>query len=128
MTNADHRRSENSGGIIEPAVIACIDEMIRARGDDYARLIEDRRESRRVRKHTPAQREKERTRKQLARQQQTPEQRSHAKERERVRSRQKLCRFMAVDGEGGGTDRLGRQHYLLMVAAGTTGGTATASR
>ena len=122
MTNADQRRSENGDGIIEPAVIARIDKMTRARGDDYARLVEYRRESRRARKHTPEQREKERarkhsskqrekerTRKQLARQQQTPEQRN------------KIHPFMSVDGEGGGTDRLGRQHYQLMMAAGATG-------
>src|SRR5262249_32803338 len=35
------------------------------------------------------------------------------------RSRPKKVRpFMAIDGEGGGTDEWGRQNYLLMVASG----------
>ena len=35
---------------------------------------------------------------------------------------QKLKPFMAIDGEGGGTDELGRQNYFLMVASGQTAG------
>ena len=38
------------------------------------------------------------------------------------RNRAKLRPFMAIDGEGGGTDELGRQNYLLMVASGQTAG------
>ena len=85
-----------------------IDEMIRARGADYQQLVEFRRE-------------RNRTRKREAREQQTPDQRLREEERERNRSRAKLRPFMAVDGEGAGTDHRGRQNYVLMVAAGTTG-------
>src|SRR6516164_8436564 len=63
-------------------------------------------------------REHERVRKRDARKRQTPEQREREKERERRRSRRKIRPFMAIDGEGGGTDELGRQNYLLMVASG----------
>ena len=57
-----------------------------------------------------------------ARLRQTPEQREHEKEREGKRNRAKLRPFMAIDGEGGGTDALGRQNYFLMVASGQTSG------
>jgi hypothetical protein len=69
-------------------------------------------------RQTPEQRERHRLRQQEARKRQTPEQR----ERERQRSRSRQRPFMAIDGEGGGTDDLGRQHYLLMVASGQTAG------
>jgi hypothetical protein len=65
------------------------------------------------------QRDHESARKREARTLQTPEQRS--REREQRISRKKLRSFMAVDGEGGGTDELGRQNYLLMVAANSEG-------
>jgi hypothetical protein len=86
-----------------------IGEMIRARGAEYERRVRDRRE-------------RERERKREARKHQTPEQREREKERQRRRSRIKLQPFMAIDGEGGGTDHLGRQNYLLMVASGKTPG------
>jgi hypothetical protein len=86
-----------------------IGEMIRARGADYEQLVEARRERRCKYKRD-------------ARKRQTPEQREREKERERNRFRQKIRPFMAVDGEGGGTDHLGRQNYLLMVASGTEAG------
>jgi len=98
-------------------------ELIRSRGAEYERLIEERRERERQRKRearkqqTPDQRERERLRKQEARKHQTLEQREREKERERARSRKKLRLFMAIDGEGGGTDNLDRQNYLLMVAS-----------
>jgi DNA polymerase type B, organellar and viral len=44
------------------------------------------------------------------------------KNREGRRNRAKVRPFMAVDGEGGGTDALGRQNYFLMVASGQTSG------
>lgn len=99
----------------------------RAPGADYKRVVEQRRERERTRKRdarkrqTDEQRERERVRKRYARTHQTPEQREHEKARERARDRRKPRPFMAIDGEGGGTDELGRQNYLLMVAAGTTG-------
>src|SRR5258708_808429 len=105
-----------------------IGEIIRARGADYERLVQDRRErererKREVRKHqTPEQREQERARKREARKHQTTEQRERELKRERRRTRKKLWPFMAVDGEGGGTDALGRQNYLLMVASGQIAG------
>jgi hypothetical protein len=114
---------------------------------DYERLVEDRRERERQRKRkfrkqqtpkqrkrersrkrdarkrqTPQQRQREVTRKRIARLRQTSEQREHEKERQRCRARQKQRPFMAIDGEGGGTDYLGRQNYLLMVASGETAG------
>jgi hypothetical protein len=113
---------------------------------DYERLLEERRERERQRKRkfrkqqTPKQRRRERsrkrkarkrlsleqrqreaTRKRVARLHQTPEQREREKERLHCRSRQRQRSFMAIDGEGGGTDYLGRQNYLLMAAAGPTG-------
>lgn len=114
---------------------------------DYERLLENRRERERQRKRqfrkrqTPQQRERHRIRQQdarkrqtleqrechrirqqEARKRQTPEQRKREEERQRSRSRQKQRPFMPIDGEGGGTDYLGRQHYLLMVASGQTAG------
>ena len=60
-----------------------------------------------------------------ARLRQTPEQREREKEREGRRNRAKLRPFMAIDGEGGGTDALGRQNYFLMVASGQYCGRGT---
>ena len=73
-------------------------------------------------RHTPEQRERDRLRKRVARERQTSEQREHEKEREARRCRRRLRPFMAVDGEGGGTDELGRQNYFLMVASGQATG------
>jgi hypothetical protein len=122
------------------------EESIRARGADYERL-EHRLELERLRKRkarkrqTSEQLERERERKREARKRQTLEQRDHEHERKRQarlqrtaeqrerekernarRNRTKLRPFMAIDGEGGGTDALGRQNYLLMVASGSTAG------
>jgi hypothetical protein len=69
-------------------------------------------------RQTEEQRERHRLRQRKARKRQTPEQR----ERERQRSRSRQRPFIAIDGEGGGTDDLGRQNYLLMVASGQTAG------
>jgi DNA polymerase type B, organellar and viral len=71
---------------------------------------------------TPEQRERERVRKQNERNRYTSEQREREKAREQKRSRKKVRPFMAIDGEGGGTDPLDRQNYLLMVASGMTAG------
>ncbi len=99
--------------MIDRVIRARIDEMIRARGADYQCLLELRRQ--RVR-------ERARIRQQEARKRQTPEQREAAKERKRNHARTKLRPFMAIDGEGAGTDHLGRQPYLLMAASGPTAG------
>jgi hypothetical protein len=105
----------------DPEVARRIVNMTRARGAKYERTIEARRERERARKQearrrqTPEQRERERSRKRKARTIQTPEQRDQ--ERERRQSRKTPRPFMAIDGEGGGTDFEGRQNYLLMVAA-----------
>lgn len=72
-------------------------------------------------KQAPEQRDRERLRKREERKRQTPEQREREQARERARNRKKIRPFMAIDGEGGGTDALGRQPYLLMVAAGSAG-------
>jgi hypothetical protein len=94
---------------------------------DWEQLVEARRERECLRKResrkrqTPQQRERERARKQNERKRYTPEQREREKQREQRRDRKKLRPFMAIDGEGGGTDALGRQNYLLMAAAGTAG-------
>ena len=112
----------------DPNINARVEDSIRARGPDYQRLVERRRELERSRKRearkrqTPEQREHERERKREARLQQTPVQREREKDREGRRNRAKLRPFMAIDGEGGGTDALGRQNYLLMVASGSTTG------
>jgi hypothetical protein len=111
-------------------------------GDDKG-LVAQRRERERLRKRkarkrqTPQQRRRERVRKREARARQTPEQRQservrkreartrqtpEQRERERQRSRSRQRPFIAIDGEGGGTDYLGRQNYLLMVASGQTAG------
>lgn len=118
--------------MLNPDVASRIDEFIRARGPEYVQLVEDRRARARKRKnaarklHSPEEgaraRTRERLRKATARKRRTPEQREHDKERDRARSRTKLRPFIAVDGEGGGTDSAGRQHYLLMVASGPTSG------
>jgi hypothetical protein len=112
----------------DPNVEARIDEMIREHGTDYEHLIEQRHERERARKRTfrkerqtPGQRQRECARKGEERERQTPEQREREKERERSRDRKKLRPFMGVDGEGGGTDALGRQNYFLMCAAGQSG-------
>jgi hypothetical protein len=99
-----------------------IGDMIQARGVEYERAIEARREQKREQerrrkrvargRQTSDQRERESARKREARTLLTLEQRE--REREQRRSRKKLRPFMAVDGEGGGTDKLGRQNYLLM--------------
>ena len=112
----------------DPSIDERAEEYIRARGLEYERLVEHRRELERLRKRearkrpTPEQREHERERKREARLRQTPEQREREREREGRRNRAKLRPFMAVDGEGGGTDALGRQNYRLMVASGSTAG------
>jgi hypothetical protein len=109
----------------DPELAARIADMIRARGAEYERAVETRRwrkqEQERHRKSearrrlTPEQRMRECYRKQKARAAQTPEQREQ--ERQRKQSRKKVRPFMAIDGEGAGTDFEGRQNYLLMVAA-----------
>src|SRR5215470_12093228 len=107
--------------MIDPKVASRIADMAKARGADYERTVEARRERERARKQearrrqTHEQRERECSRKHKARTIQTPEQRE--RERERRQSRKKPRRFLAIDGEGGGTDYEGRQNYLLMVAA-----------
>jgi hypothetical protein len=110
-----------------PNVSVTVGQMIRERGADYLRLIEQRRERQRVRKQvwrkqrqTAQHRERDRVRKQEARERQTPEQREE--KREERRCRKKPRSFMAADGEGGGTDALGRQNYFLMCASGQTAG------
>jgi hypothetical protein len=110
------------------SIKAGAEETIGARGPEYQRLVEQRREHERVRKRetrkreTLEQREHERERKRQARLRQTPEQRAHEREREGRRYRVKLKPFLAIDGEGGGIDALGRQNYFLMVASGQTSG------
>src|SRR5579863_5252110 len=85
------------------------------------RLAREATRKRDARKHqTPEQRAREAARKRNARKVRTPEQRERDKQRERARIR-KLRAFIAIDGEGGGTDPLGRQNYLLMVASGPIG-------
>jgi hypothetical protein len=112
----------------DPDVIARIDEVIRERGPEYEHLVEQRRERQRMRKRvwrkqrqTPEHREHDRGRKREERELKTPEQRERERQREIKRDRKKLRSFMAVDGEGGGTDPLGRQNYFLMCAAGQSG-------
>ena len=104
-----------------------IDGLIRARGADYEALIEQRRERGRIRKQAfrrerqgPEQRKRESARKRDTRERRTHEQRERDRQRERSRERKKLRPFMGVDGEGGGTDALGRQNYFLMCASGQT--------
>ncbi len=107
--------------MIDPEVAGRIVDMTQARGAEYERIVETRRQRERTRKQearrrqTPEQCERERGRKHKARTIQTPEQR--AQERERRQSRKTPRPFMAVDGEGGGADYEGRQNYFLMVAA-----------
>jgi hypothetical protein len=112
----------------DPDVEARIDEMIREHGTDYEHLIEQRHERERARKRafrkerqTPEQRQRDNVRKNSARERQTPEQREHEKQREKSRNRTKVRPFMGVDGEGGGTDALGRQNYFLMCASDQSG-------
>jgi hypothetical protein len=105
-----------------------VERIIKSRGVDYERAVGDRRERERARKRearqrlTKEQREQECKRKQAARQRQTHEQRAREKAREKARSRAQPRPFIAIDGEGGGTDELDRQHYFLMVASGQTAG------
>jgi hypothetical protein len=77
----------------------------------------------RRRRQTPERRRQEALRKREARRRQTPEQREKEQERESKRNRaRKIAPFMAVDGEGAGTDVLGRQHYKMMAASRADGG------
>ncbi len=111
-----------------PDVTTPVNDIIQDRGADYERIVEHRRERDRVRKRearkrqTPEQLERQRILKREARKRQTPEQREHEKQREGKRCRRKLRPFWGIDGEGGGTDELGRQNYLLMVASGQASG------
>jgi hypothetical protein len=95
--------------------------MTQERGAEYQHTVKARRERERVRKRearrrqTADQRERERNRKRQGRLTQTSEQREQARERRHTRKKERP--FMAIDGEGGGTDYEGRQNYLLMVAA-----------
>jgi hypothetical protein len=110
----------------DPSANKRVEESIGARGPEHQRLVEQRREHERVRKRearkgqTAEEREHERERKRQARLRQTPEQREREKERDGRRDRAKLKPFLAIDGEGGGIDALGRQNYFLMVASGQT--------
>src|SRR5205814_7943115 len=63
-------------------------------------------------------RARDRTRKrEVRRQQQTPEQIERSRERHRQAYAKKPLRpFIGIDGEGGGTDAIGRQHYKMMGA------------
>ena len=112
----------------DPSINERVEGSMGARGPDHERLVEHRRELERMRKRearkrqTPEQQEHERERKREARLRQTPEQREREKQREGRRDRAKLKPFLAIDGEGGGTDELGRQNYFLMVASGQTPG------
>jgi hypothetical protein len=87
---------------------------------------EQRRQNDKLRKRkerrnwTPAQRDADRDRKRKERSNWTPTQRES--ERKRNRSRSRFPPFMAIDGEGAGTDALGRQPYLLMAASGPAPG------
>jgi hypothetical protein len=114
--------------VTDPSNNARVEENIRGPNPDEQRLVEHRRGLDRVRKRearkrqTPEQRERERVRKREARLRQTPDQRAREKEREARRCRRKKRPFMAVDGEGGGTDNLGRQNYFLMTASAQTSG------
>jgi hypothetical protein len=93
------------------AAVERVRDMIKALGPEYALAVEARREN-------------ERQRKRDARQQQTPEQIGRERERKReARASQPPRPFLAIDGEGGGTDHLERQHYLLMIAADASGAT-----
>lgn len=66
--------------------------------------------------------EQDRLRKRTARATATPEQIEREKAREARRVRAKPPgNFLALDGEGGGKDAIGRQPYLLIVAADTEG-------
>jgi hypothetical protein len=112
----------------DPTNNARVEACIRARDPDHERRVEHRRAVDRLRKRearknqTAEQREYERVRKRKARLRQTPDQREREKEREARRCRRKKRPFMAIDGEGGGTDNLGRQNYFLIIGSGQTSG------
>jgi hypothetical protein len=138
--------SQRDAQMSEPGIKTRFEESIQAHRPEDERRVECRHERERERKHearkrqTPEQREHERIRKREARKRrttqqtekecarkreerrrQTHEQREREKERERGRCRRKVRPFMAIDGEGGGTDELKRQNYFLMMASeGTT--------
>jgi hypothetical protein len=111
-----------------PDFTTLVGEIIQDRVADYEDPVEFRRQRERVRKRdarkrqTPEQLERQRLLKRAARKRQTPEQRDHERQREEKRCRRKLRPFWGVDGEGGGTDDLGRQNYILMVASGQVSG------
>jgi hypothetical protein len=83
----------------------------------------ERRRKRKVRvRQSPEEKERDGARDRLRKRQFRARQLPEVTERERVRKvaarkRQPARPFLAIDGEGGGTDALGRQNYLLMVAA-----------
>ena len=86
------------------AAVAHIAALLDALGPEHAAVVE-------------ARRERARTRMQKLRRQQTPEQIERAAELKRNSRAHKPPRpFMAIDGEGGGTDACERQDYNLMMA------------
>jgi hypothetical protein len=111
-----------------PDDIERVRQMISERGADYEHLVDKRRERERVRKRdarkrqATEQRSRDNERKREARTRLTHEQRERERDRDRRRFPRKLRDFLGVDGEGGGTDELGRQNYLLMCASGSTAG------
>src|ERR1700722_17611096 len=93
--------------------IARVEEFIQAFGAEYERLIKGRREHERTRKREARLRQnlehllRERARRREARERQTLEQIECERQRQQSRCRTKIRSFMGVDGEGGGTDKLG---------------------
>src|SRR5437763_5207047 len=92
------------------AAVERVRGMLNALGPDHALKVEARRARDRTRKRK------------VRRQQQTPEQVERERQRQRRARANKIPRpFLVIDGEGGGTDAIGRQPYLLMVAGDASG-------
>jgi hypothetical protein len=97
---------EQNEAIARAAAVKYVAERLKALGPEHAHTIKARRDKGRIRK-------------QRSHAQQSPEQQQH--EKEQRQARRKLKPFLSLDGEGGGEDPLGRQHYLMMSAAGIDG-------
>jgi hypothetical protein len=101
---SDQRQGPPTEPVDRDAAVAHIAALLDALGPEHAAVVE-------------ARRERARTRMQKLRRQQTPEQIEREAERKRnARARKPPHPFMAIDGEGGGTDACGRQDYNLMMA------------
>jgi DNA polymerase type B, organellar and viral len=104
---SDQGQSLPTESVARDAAAARVAALLAALGPEQAAVVEARRERARARMRE-------------LRRQQTPEQIEREAERKRkARASKPPLPFMAIDGEGGGTDACERQNYNLMIAVST---------